>query len=314
MRSHIAAAVLVIAVAGACSVADGPEDDGQTGAGAPEGLTVSGDVGSPPEVSAEAGPPGTGHLGLLVEGEGAEIPDGSLIIVDLVTYTWGSDGTMTENVSSYELGSQSLLSLAEFQAEHPEGATAPPVRDGARLVALDPPEEAGDGAETEAERETELVVIDVAGHYLPTQTVPGEGADDVDADLPVVEQEEGAAPLIRVPVVDPPEDLVVRTQIEGDGEEVETGDQVVVQFSGVNWDGAAVFDSTWQHNGGPQSFHLGFDMLVPAWEEALVGATVGSRLLVVAPPEHGYGDVGRPEIGIGAEDTLVYLIDVLGVH
>ena len=60
---------------------------------------------------------------------------------------------------------------------------------------------------------------------------------------------------------------------------------------------------------GPQSSRLGFDMLVPAREESLVGALVVSR----APPEQGHGKVGRPEIDIGAEDTLdyLYLIDVL---
>ena len=51
--------------------------------------------------------------------------------------------------------------------------------------------------------------------------------------------------------------------------------------------------------------------LIQAWDKAIPGLKRGSRVMIIAPPEEGYGDQGRP--GIPANSTLVFVVDVLGV-
>ena len=45
---------------------------------------------------------------------------------------------------------------------------------------------------------------------------------------------------------------------------------------------------------------------------ALVGQKVGSQVLVVVPPSFGFPDGSAPD-GVDTADTLVYIIDILGV-
>ena len=49
---------------------------------------------------------------------------------------------------------------------------------------------------------------------------------------------------------------------------------------------------------------------MPGWDKAIVGQTVGSRLLLVVPPADGYGAQGQGEIK--GTDTMVFVVDILG--
>ena len=90
--------------------------------------------------------------------------------------------------------------------------------------------------------------------------------------------------------------------------EVVTGDVPVrVHYTGVTWDDHEVFESTW--GSGAQSVDL--STMIPGFADALRGATVGSQILAVIPPDQAYGDAGQGAIPGGA--TLVFVIDVLGL-
>jgi FKBP-type peptidyl-prolyl cis-trans isomerase len=52
--------------------------------------------------------------------------------------------------------------------------------------------------------------------------------------------------------------------------------------------------------------------LIPAWDKALVGQPLGSRIMIIAPPDMAYGAQGSPPT-IPANATLVFVVDVLGV-
>ena len=52
--------------------------------------------------------------------------------------------------------------------------------------------------------------------------------------------------------------------------------------------------------------------LVEGWQQALVGKTVGSRVVIAVPPRLGYGAEGNEGAGIRGTDTIYFLIDVLG--
>jgi peptidylprolyl isomerase len=51
--------------------------------------------------------------------------------------------------------------------------------------------------------------------------------------------------------------------------------------------------------------------MIPGFAEALDGKTVGSQVLVVIPPDQGYGDQAQGPIP--ADSTLVFVVDILGI-
>ena len=60
-------------------------------------------------------------------------------------------------------------------------------------------------------------------------------------------------------------------------------------------------------------FALAKGQLIDGWVEGLQGVKVGSRVMMVIPPEQGYGKKGSPP-SIPANATLVFVIDVLGAN
>ncbi len=100
--------------------------------------------------------------------------------------------------------------------------------------------------------------------------------------------------------------------VEGDGVEVAGGDVVVVHYHGVNWNTGEVFDSSWER-GEPASFPTGG--VIPGFRDGLIGQSVGSRVIIVIPAELGYGPSGGTSDGsIGPTDTIVFVVDILGVQ
>ncbi len=54
--------------------------------------------------------------------------------------------------------------------------------------------------------------------------------------------------------------------------------------------------------------------MIPAWDQGLVGQTVGSQVLLVVPPDQGYGPSGNSQAGIAGTDTLVFVVDILDAY
>ena len=102
--------------------------------------------------------------------------------------------------------------------------------------------------------------------------------------MPQVNAEFGTTPVIEFPTPEAPKGLKVVELTEGDGPIVRRGDTVTVNYHGVVWGKDTPFDSS-------------FD-----------------RLVVSIPPEYGYGSRGIPQAGIGGEDTLVFVIDIISTR
>lgn len=109
-----------------------------------------------------------------------------------------------------------------------------------------------------------------------------------------------------------PTGLVVQVLSEGDGPTVTAGREISVHYHGQIWNGD-VFDSSFSR-GAPTSFPIGVGMVIQGWDQGLVGKNVGSRVLLSIPPEKGYGVRGMPAAGIKGTDTLVFVVDILGVR
>lgn len=107
-------------------------------------------------------------------------------------------------------------------------------------------------------------------------------------------------------------ELQVEILHEGDGPEVKAGDTVSCDYLGQIW-GGTVFDNSFDR-GQPLAFQVGVGMVIEGWDEGLVGQRVGSRILLSIPSDLGYGPSGVPQAGIGGEDTLVFVTDILDVR
>ncbi|MFJ8183952.1 FKBP-type peptidyl-prolyl cis-trans isomerase [Streptomyces sp. NPDC096105] len=157
--------------------------------------------------------------------------------------------------------------------------------------------------------DTLVFVIDVRDTFNARSSAKGTDVAQDDVDLPKVgTNTDGKAPSIEVPDSDAPKKLVANYVIEGDGEKVGAEDSVLVQYKGVLWDGGKEFDSTY---GRGQLTSFSLQQVVKGWAQGLTGKKVGSRVLIVIPPELGYGDNPPQGSEIKKDSTLVFSVDIL---
>jgi len=102
----------------------------------------------------------------------------------------------------------------------------------------------------------------------------------------------------------------VQPLIKGTGPVVQSGQTISAQYTGVVWDTGKQFDSSWDR-GQPTPFVIGKGQVIAGWDEGLVGQTVGSQVLLIVPPDKGYGASGQSSAGIKGTDTLVFVVDIL---
>lgn len=122
----------------------------------------------------------------------------------------------------------------------------------------------------------------------------------------------GTKPALSFPPSEPPTTLQVHVLRPGNGTEIQAGSEIEVNYLGQVWNGR-VFDNSYDR-GQPLSFPIGVGMVIKGWDEGLLGQHVGSRVLLTIPPHLGYGTRGVPQAGIGGNDTLVFVVDILDVR
>jgi peptidylprolyl isomerase len=118
-------------------------------------------------------------------------------------------------------------------------------------------------------------------------------------------------PKVTVPDGAPPAQLETKDLIEGEGAEAKAGDEVTVQYVGVNYKTGKEFDASWDR-GEPFAFQLGAGMVIPGWDQGVEGMKVGGRRELIIPPELAYGSTGSPP-AIPPNETLVFVVDLVEV-
>jgi peptidylprolyl isomerase len=108
---------------------------------------------------------------------------------------------------------------------------------------------------------------------------------------------------------------VVKDLIVGTGAVAESGDNVVVQYVGVNYADGKQFDASWDDGPGgtpqPFPFQLGAGQVIAGWDQGIPGMRVGGRRELIIPPSLAYGSDGQGPIG--PNETLVFVVDLLRV-
>ncbi|UFU04839.1 FKBP-type peptidyl-prolyl cis-trans isomerase [Ruania halotolerans] len=122
----------------------------------------------------------------------------------------------------------------------------------------------------------------------------------------------GEAPEFTFSSETPPEGLQVEVLSEGDGAVVEPDAYVLAHYAGIVWGAEETFDDSYSRE-APSMFPL--SGVVQGWTEGIPEHAIGSRLLMSIPADLGYGPQGgNPNAGIGPDDTIVFVVDLVGAY
>jgi hypothetical protein len=300
--SLLAAAALVLT---ACGAGGGESEASPTGtpgdlcaAAAPTGtvsdaVVVEGDFGVAPTLAFNApAEVTTPERTVVIEGDGDEVAAGDYISYALTAY----DATTGEQLGAlgYNPGEVTPVQISPDSAL---GAFFGCATVGTRVaVALPPSQQSPNPV---------IYALDLLG------TTPADewcAPQDFDGDAPTVTFGENGAPTIAIPAVEAPSAVSIEVLEEGDGETVEPGDAVEVNYTGVKWSDGTTFDSSWDRG---ESATFTTDGVVTGFQKALEEQKVGSTVLVAMPPECGYGSSTGHEL---QNETLVFVVNIIATE
>jgi peptidylprolyl isomerase len=116
-------------------------------------------------------------------------------------------------------------------------------------------------------------------------------------------------PEIDFPEGEPPADLIIVDEIEGDGTEAAPGMTVRAHYVGVAFSTGEEFDASW-NRGQPLDFRLGVGQVISGWDQGISGMKVGGRRKLTIPPHLGYGARGAGG-AIKPNETLIFVVDLV---
>lgn len=283
--------------------------------------TASGGFGSAADITVPKGatPSTEFQTKVLVQGTGKALANGDLAVVNYTVYNWSQNKKLGDTYAS------SSQAVTEPQSVQLGASTALPAftkaltgaKTGSRIEVVAPPADAfGSQGNTQAgvnPTDVLIFVLDVVAGYPANAQITGTMAAQTDASLPKITGEPGSGnPTVKIPSgVKPPTGLVSKVLIQGTGATVAKGQTLLMQYTGVDWNTGKNFDSSFSRK-ALFSTAIGEGAVIPGWDQGLVGKHVGDRVLLVIPPSLGYGpEGGSSQAGIGKDDTLVFVVDII---
>ncbi|WEO98428.1 FKBP-type peptidyl-prolyl cis-trans isomerase [Streptomyces sp. FXJ1.172] len=160
--------------------------------------------------------------------------------------------------------------------------------------------------------DTLVFVIDLIDSFNSKSSAKGKEVPQTDVALPkVATNTDGNVPKVTIPGTNPPKKLVSEYVLEGDGDQLKADQTVLCQFQGLVWDGGKTFQRTYGSGRLSQFSLQQMQQAVKGLAEGLTGKKVGSRVLIVVPPELGYGNTPPSGGVIKKGSTLVFTVDIL---
>jgi len=278
---------------------------------------VSGEFGRKASIAIpKAAPSGRFVVTPTLTGHGRTVSNHDIAIVNYTARAWKAgkelpstyrEGGKSGTPVVFTVGSDSVLPALDRAVRGQ--------RVGSRILVIAPPAAAygssGNPSIGVSPTETVVFAVDIVDAVHAEATVQGKQRAEGDG-LPTV-RADASTIAISVPDAAPPQNVVSRRLIDGSGPGVRAGHTVVLRRAGAVWnanrgkDNAVLFDASWTT--GPAPVVIGRHNLIEGLDRALVGAKVGSRLLVVVPPSLGYGT--QAQRGIPARSSLIFVVDVL---
>ncbi|MFC9244187.1 FKBP-type peptidyl-prolyl cis-trans isomerase [Streptomyces sp. NPDC057136] len=271
-------------------------------------ITAGAKFGEKPTLAkGEGDPPKELQTEVISEGDGAKLKNGDAIQVNYLGQSWDSAKPFD---NSFDKGQPFDLTLGAGMVIQGWDKGLVGQKVGSRVELVIPPE-LGYGAQGQGDikpNATLVFVVDILkATQIPASAKGSEVAQD-NIDLPKVgTKTDGKAPTVTIPKSDPPKKLVSNYILESDGEVIKESDSVVVNYVGLLWKGSKPFDSTYQ-TGKTATFPLA-QITLKGLKDGLVDKKVGSRVLLVIPPDQGFGD--KAQQTVPAKSTLVFAVDIL---
>jgi peptidylprolyl isomerase len=293
----VAGVVIGLVTRGGSSKKADPNAPAETKSSSLDDVKVTGAFGEKPTVTFKPAYVGTEEtFKVISEGDGPEVTEGQRVTLDYVAIS-GADGSELD--STFGQTPQAVTaSHTSLTAALADGLVGQHV--GSRVLVA--------GDQTQAQPAAwVLFVFDIkSAETLPTSA---SGTPQTPkAGFPTVTVDNGV-PKIATPTGNPPTTLETEVLIKGNGPAITSGQTVTMHYTGIIWATGKEFDSSWA--GDPVDFPVGDGQVIAGFDEGLVGQTVGSRVLLVIPPDKGYGSGGNSQAGIGGTDTLVFVVDLL---
>lgn len=305
-RTRLAAVggVLLLSTVGLAACGD---DDAASGAGL-DSVTVSGDPGKEPKVEfdGEVAPDGV-ESEVITEGDGEELGEGD----NVLAHIWMGNGyTQEKAFSTYDAKAPELLVYSQLGKPFQEAIDGHTV--GSRVaVAASGEDTYGEGGNPQlgiGNQDGLVIVVDLVSQVAEEPS--GEEREPAKWAPTLVEDGGTITGLDFTEANRPSKNLLDTTLVKGDGPVVEKGQTIAVDYLGQVYDAKKPFDESYSKD--PASFPIGTGAVVDGWDQALVGQTVGSRVILSIPPELGYGAAGNEQAGIKGTDTLFFVVDILG--
>ena len=267
------------------------------------GVTATGKLGSKPTISFNA--PMTvsdGSYAVLQKGDGATIEDGDRVCAQGIALN-AKDGTSLFDTwkdntpdCSIKVSSSTLVSPYYEQIK------------GAKLnttIAFGVNDENSSGY-------SYIMAMTLVSKSKDLEKATGERITDIPADLPKVTLADNGKPSIDMNGQGSVNTLVTQTLIKGKGTKLTDSDTAVVKYTGWLTNGKQ-FDSSWDKNTTFDADLSDSGQIISGWKQGLIGQTVGSQVLLIVPPDLGYGADGSGDT-IPGNSTLVFVIDILAAY
>jgi len=291
----VVAALAVVAVAGISYA----RSSGGSDSSLPK---VTGDAGAKPKVTASGAQATKLTSKVLTEGDGAEVKKGDLLVADYLGQTW-RDNKVFDN--SYDRGQPASFPIGVGQVIPGWDETLVGVKAGSRVELVIPPDK-GYGSQGNAQAgikgdDTLVFVVDVLASYGKDVAKTDATPVTPPATLPTVTGALGAKPTVKVAKgATPPKTATAVVLATGTGAPIKDGQLAVMEYEAVSWANKPL-DTTWGKV--PQGFPVSTKNPGPFTK--LAGVPVGSRVLLLLPPQQG---------GKAATDSLAVVVDIVAAY
>jgi peptidylprolyl isomerase len=244
---------------------------------------------------------------VVITGKGAKTTAGETLGLGLAAYN-GTTGKAIAPSEGYGTGSPVTAKIDDtaFLPGFVRAAECLPI--GSRSVLTTTAEGAfGQSYAQLGVKKTDPIVIVTDVRSVPATRATGKPVAPT-AGLPTVKlNAKTGEPSITIPKgAEPPTATTIAVLKQGNGETVQPGDTVTVQYKGILWRNGETFDASWSR-GTPTSFQT--TGVVAGFKKALEGQKTGSQVLAIIPPADGYGAAGNGDIK--GTDTIVFVVDIL---
>ncbi|MCW2711061.1 MAG: hypothetical protein JWP24_1255 [Marmoricola sp.] len=252
---------------------------------------------------------------VVTEGAGAKLTAGRQALVHLFL----ENGTTGKPIgSTYDQGTPTPLTLDASNLPQPLVTALEGKTQGSRVevtsTAGDVYGKSGNSSLNLKPTDSLVIVFDILA-VQPSDVLSGPkgSAKSVPSGLPSLVMKNGKVTTLDFSQAakNPAKKLQVIPLVTGTGQKTTKQSLVTMDYLGQVYGTKKPFNNTYA-DGKPATFPLGVGGLIEAWDQALVGMPVGSRVMLVAPPGVAYGKEGSKDGGIPKNATLVFVIDILG--